>query len=87
MWEDLGVAAATVVIALASLDRRTAVEKVIDAVAFGLGAAVIWQLVRWAGRFVFAVPREMHSQTRVRQCAESDPYTPTEPAWRVRCTS
>ncbi|MFN2509240.1 MAG: hypothetical protein ABR589_10770 [Chthoniobacterales bacterium] len=60
--EDGGIAAATVAIALVSLDRQTASEKAIDAVAFGLGAAVLWQLVRWAAGFLFTVPAEMHRE-------------------------
>jgi hypothetical protein len=60
--EDGGIAAATVALALAFLDRQTATEKAIDAVGYGLGAAVIYQLARWAVRFLLAAPRELHAE-------------------------
>jgi hypothetical protein len=59
--EDGGIAAATVALALGFLDRQTATEKAIDAVGYGLGAAMVYQLARWAVRFLFTVPREMHN--------------------------
>ena len=56
--EDSGISVATAAIRAPVSRSAAPAEKVIDAVACGLGAAVLWQLVRRAARFLSTVPRD-----------------------------
>jgi hypothetical protein len=59
--EDAGVAVITAAIGYVFLDRPNASAKAVEALGYGLGAAVLWQVARWTGRFLFTAPLELHN--------------------------